>query len=77
MIQLLASVLIASQPDVEQINKFCSRVVGIAYASDNFTDEEWNRFTYCRDRLTTADKVRLTEPPGAVPPTFGTRQKAL
>jgi len=35
----------------ENVNKFCSYVVGIPYASDNFTDEEWKRFEYCRDTL--------------------------
>lgn len=35
----------------ENVNKFCAYVVGIPYASDNFTDEEWKRFQYCRDTL--------------------------
>ena len=35
----------------ESINRFCSDVVGIPYASDNFTDEEWERFVYCREGL--------------------------
>lgn len=51
---LLSSVLIASgnyTPQSEQINKFCAAVVGIPYASDNFSDEEWQRFVYCRDHL--------------------------
>mgnify|MGYP006270511169 CR=1 FL=1 len=53
MIDLFASVLIASAKPAasEQINKFCSRVVGIPYASDNFTDDEWERFVYCRQSL--------------------------
>jgi sarcosine oxidase delta subunit len=53
MIELLASALITSSDPSEQINKFCAYVVGIPYASDNFTDEEWNRFVYCRDNLKT------------------------
>jgi hypothetical protein len=54
MIELLASTIIAASEYSEQsekINKFCAYVVGIPYASDNFTDEEWKRFTFCRDNL--------------------------
>jgi hypothetical protein len=53
MIHLLASVLIASSNHSEDVNKFCAKVVGIPYASDNFNDEEWNRFVYCRETLKT------------------------
>ena len=35
----------------DSINKFCSEVVGIPYASDNFSDEEWERFQYCRESI--------------------------
>ena len=35
----------------ESINEFCSYVVGIPYASDTFTDEEWERFVYCRESI--------------------------
>ena len=35
----------------ESVNRFCAYVVGIPYASDNFTDEEWKRFEYCRNTL--------------------------
>ena len=35
----------------ESINEFCSHVVGIPYASDNFSDEEWERFVYCRESI--------------------------
>jgi len=51
MIELLASVVIASSQKYEEINKFCAYVVGIPYASDNFTDEEWKRFVYCRENV--------------------------
>lgn len=51
MIALIASALMTSTGYSEEINKFCSYVVGIPYASDNFTDEEWERFTFCRDSL--------------------------
>lgn len=29
------------------INKICAKLVGIPYASDNFTDEEWEQFKTC------------------------------
>lgn len=51
MIEFLASVLIASNHYSEKTNKFCSYIVGIPYASDNFTDDEWQRFQYCRNYL--------------------------
>ena len=52
MIELLASAVIsASSQKSEEINQFCAYVVGIPYASDNFTDEEWERFVYCRENL--------------------------
>jgi hypothetical protein len=51
MIELLAAAVISQSQASEQINKFCAYVVGIPYASDNFTDEEWNRFVYCREHL--------------------------
>ena len=41
-----------AQSHEETINRFCARVVGIPYASDNFTDEEWERFKYCKTTLT-------------------------
>ena len=33
------------------VNRVCAAVVGIPYASDNFTDQEWERFKNCRDYL--------------------------
>lgn len=51
MIELLASAIISSSNNSEYINKFCAYVVGISYASDNFTDKEWDRFVYCREHL--------------------------
>ena len=41
-----------AQSHEETINRFCARVVGIPYASDDFTDEEWERFKYCKITLT-------------------------
>lgn len=51
MIELIASVVISSAQKSEEINKFCAYVVGIPYASDNFTDEEWKRFVFCREHV--------------------------
>ena len=51
MIELIASTLIFSKNYSEEINKFCAYTVGIPYASDNFNDEEWNRFEFCRKNL--------------------------
>jgi hypothetical protein len=51
MLELLASALISSSQQSEEINKFCAYVAGIPYASDNFTDEEWERFVFCREHL--------------------------
>jgi hypothetical protein len=51
MITLLAASIIGQSNPSEEINKFCAYVVGIPYASDNFTDEECQRFVYCRENL--------------------------
>jgi hypothetical protein len=52
---IIAGVLIASSAKAttheETVNQFCAYVVGIPYASDNFTDEEWKRFKFCKDTL--------------------------
>ena len=29
------------------VAKYCARLVGIPYASDNFSPQEWERFTDC------------------------------
>ena len=29
------------------VNKMCAAIVGIPYASDNFTDKEWEQFKEC------------------------------
>lgn len=33
------------------LNRVCAAIVGIPYASDNFTDGEWEDFKECRDYL--------------------------
>ena len=53
MIEILLATALSITPmdRTEQINRFCAYVVGIPYASDNFNDEEWKRFKYCREKL--------------------------
>jgi hypothetical protein len=50
---LLASTLSVSQAHAiqkqEDVNKVCAYIVDIPYQSDNFTDNEWSRFKYCRE----------------------------
>jgi hypothetical protein len=29
------------------VAKYCAKLVGIPYASDNFSNQEWERFTDC------------------------------
>lgn len=48
---ILATSLLSPVEISERINMFCSEVVGITYASDNFSDEEWERFVYCREHI--------------------------
>jgi len=40
----LISQMIAANPETQ---KFCAEAVGIPYASDNFTDKEWEEFQSC------------------------------
>lgn len=53
MFELIAILGLSMSPleASESINEFCSTVVGIPYASDNFSDEEWSRFVYCRESI--------------------------
>lgn len=47
-----ASTLIPTESySSELLNKYCSYIVGIPYASDDFTDAEWDRFVFCREQL--------------------------
>lgn len=48
MISLLTSTLIAAVPFQGDVNRACAYIVGIPYASDNFSDEEWERFKVCK-----------------------------
>jgi hypothetical protein len=33
------------------VSRVCAAIVGIPYASDNFSDAEWEKFKNCRDYL--------------------------
>jgi hypothetical protein len=44
---LLASPVSAQEVYSVNINKLCAGIVGIPYASDNFTDLEWQQFQDC------------------------------
>ena len=46
---ILATVSAFQDPYVapEYIQRHCAAVVGIPYASDNFTEEEWYQFVGC------------------------------
>ena len=50
---LLISLILFTTPSYSQelytinINKVCSAIVGIPYASDNFSDKEWQQFKKC------------------------------
>jgi len=53
---ILGLVVLASQPVRAEmitvnVNRVCAAIVGIPYASDNFTDEEWQKFLNCRSYL--------------------------
>jgi hypothetical protein len=50
---LLAAILSAKRanvlPNPEYVDRYCSMMVGIPYASDNFNDNEWANFKVCRE----------------------------
>jgi hypothetical protein len=48
---LIAGLSLSPLHASEEVNKFCADVVGIPYASDNLSDEEWERFVYCRESI--------------------------
>jgi hypothetical protein len=39
------------------VNRVCTAIVNIPYASDNFTDKEWEQFKECRSYLRQFDGV--------------------
>jgi len=48
MIELFLFTLLSTVSPEEELNLYCSEVVGIPYASDQFTDEQWNQFILCK-----------------------------
>jgi len=50
---LLAAILSARAahvaPNPEYVDRYCAELVGIPYASDNFSDKEWAQFKTCRE----------------------------
>jgi len=56
----LMSQLITANPETQ---KFCAEVVGIPYASDNFTDAEWQQFQNCMTFFERQERRQM--PPGA------------
>lgn len=57
MLELLLSAMISSK-DPEWVNKYCSRIAGVTYASDNLTDQEWGRFKKCKVSIVNAFRER-------------------
>jgi hypothetical protein len=35
----------------EMVDRFCAYVIGVEYGTDNLTDDEFRRFTVCREHL--------------------------
>jgi hypothetical protein len=51
MIELALIASLSSAQIEERINKTCAYIVGIPYASDNFSDREWERFVVCKNLM--------------------------
>jgi hypothetical protein len=68
----LVSQLIVSNPENQ---KFCADVVGIPYASDNFTDAEWQRFQHCMEFFERPERRQM--PPGAPVSAFASLRGSL
>ena len=47
LLVLLPTTVSAQEVYSINVNKMCAAIVGIPYASDNFTDEEWEEFKEC------------------------------
>ena len=54
---LLATITAFQDPYVapEHIQRRCAAVVGIPYASDNFSEEEWYKYLECIQRNLTTE----------------------
>jgi len=45
----LSTIVSHAPHNEEKVNRFCAYLVGIPYASDNFTDAEYERFLVCKE----------------------------
>lgn len=48
---LLTAQLLTPVEQSTRVQQFCSEVVGLTWSSDNFTDDEWERFQLCRESI--------------------------
>lgn len=54
---LLISPVKAEETITINVNYVCANIVGIPYASDNFSDEEWEKFKQCLKYFKQFDRV--------------------
>lgn len=47
LLVLVPSTVSAQEVYSINVNKMCAAIIGIPYASDNFTDKEWEEFKEC------------------------------
>jgi len=47
LLVLLPTTISAQEVYSINVNKMCAAIIGIPYASDNFTDKEWEEFKEC------------------------------
>ena len=47
LLLLLPTSISAQEVYSINVNRLCAEVVGIPYASDNFSDEDWEKFKSC------------------------------
>ena len=47
LLVLLPTTVSAQEIYSINVNKMCAAIIGIPYASDNFTDKEWEEFKEC------------------------------
>ena len=47
LLVLLPATVSAQEIYSINVNKMCAAIIGIPYASDNFTDKEWEEFKDC------------------------------
>jgi hypothetical protein len=47
LLLLLPTSISAQEVYSINVNRLCAEIVGIPYASDNFSDEDWEKFKSC------------------------------